>query len=115
MSDVISSPTPENLPAPEGPPEIPAGQREQPPRKSPAWYTSRIARITLIAAGVFAAAGLSVFVCYYVKFARLTEQRLRAGVFAGTLNIFAGPRIISVGDHLSLGGAVAYLRENGYS
>ena len=69
----------------------------------------------LIAAATFAAAGLTVFVCCYVKFARLTEQRLRAGVFAGTLNIFAGPRIVSTGDRLSLGDALAYLRENGYS
>jgi hypothetical protein len=30
-------------------------------------------------------------------------------VFAGTLNIFAGPRIISVGDRLSLCDAHAYL------
>jgi penicillin-binding protein 1B len=36
-------------------------------------------------------------------------------VFAGTLNIFAGPRIISVGDRLSRSDALTYLRENGYS
>jgi penicillin-binding protein 1B len=115
VSEVSSIPAPETLPEPGGPPEIPAGQRGQPQLKFPAWFTTRIARIVLIAAGVFAAAGLTVFVCYYVKFARLTERRLRAGVFAGTLNIFAGPRIISVGDRLSLGDALAYLRENGYS
>jgi len=62
-----------------------------------------------------ATAALSVFVCYYVKFARLTEERLRTGVFAGTLNIFAGPRIVSVGDRLSLADTLTYLRENGYS
>ncbi len=71
--------------------------------------------MTLIAATVFAVACLTIFVCYYVKIARLTGQKLEAGVFAGTLNIFAGPRIISVGDRLSLGEALAYLRENGYS
>ena len=36
-------------------------------------------------------------------------------MFAGTLNIFAGPRIISVGDRLTLMESLAYLRENGYS
>jgi penicillin-binding protein 1B len=115
VSDVIGIVSTETLPEREGPPEIPAGQPGQPQPKPPAWYTTRRARIVLIAAAIFAAAGLTVFVCYYVKFARLTEQRLRAGVFAGTLNIFAGPRVISVGDHLSLVEALAYLRENGYS
>ena len=104
MSDV-SIPEPVTLPAPE----------EQTPPRSPAWYKTRLARITVIAATVFAVVCLTIFVCYYVKFARLTGQKLTAGVFAGTLNIFAGPRIISVGDPLSPGEALTYLRENGYS
>ena len=108
MSDVRSVLSPETPPAPAGPPE-------QPQAKRPAWYKTRIARAVLLAGAVFAAAGLTVFVCFYVKFARLTEQKLRAGVFAGTLNIFAGPRVIAVGDRLSLSDALAYLRENGYS
>ena len=37
----------------------------------------------------------------------LTEQKLRAGMFAGTLNIFAGPRVVSVGDRVSLAFPVA--------
>ena len=110
MSDAISILNPETRE-----PEIPAGQPERPPLKPKAWYTNRIVKIMFLAATIVAAAGLTVFVCYYVKFARLTEQRLRAGVFAGTLNIFAGPRVISVGDRLSLNDALAYLRENGYS
>src|ERR1035438_2061181 len=106
---------PETLPEPEGSQKIPARQPGQPTPKVAAWYTTRIARIMLIAAAICTAACLTVFVCYYVKFARLTEQKLRAGVFAGTLNIFAGPRIVSVGDRLSLADTLTYLRENGYS
>jgi penicillin-binding protein 1B len=113
VSDVIS--IPENHPEPEALPEIPEGRPEQPQPKRAAAPTTRAVRIMLIAAAIFAGAVVTVFVCYYVKFARLTEQKLSAGVFAGTLNIFAGPRIISVDDHLSLGDALAYLRENGYS
>jgi penicillin-binding protein 1B len=113
--DDIGMQAPETLPEPEGSQKIPARQPEQPTPKVAAWYTTRIARIMLIAAAIFTAACLTVFVGYYVKFARLTEQRLRSGVFAGTLNIFAGPRIIAAGDHLSLGDTLMYLRENGYS
>jgi hypothetical protein len=67
MSDVSSVLSPETPPAPAGPPE-------QPQAKRPAWYKTRIARAVLLAGAVFAAAGLTVFVCFYVKFARLTEQ-----------------------------------------
>ena len=69
----------------------------------------------LVAAGVAATACLTVFLVYYLKYARLTDEKLRNGVFSESLNIFAGPRIISVGDPLSLGETVAYLQENGYS
>jgi penicillin-binding protein 1B len=113
VADISSILNPEIHPEPEEPPHSPAAQQPKP--KPPAWYTGRIARVALIAAGIFAAAALTVFVCFYVKFARLTEQNLRTGVFAGTLNIFAGPRVVSVGDRLSLDDAIRYLRENGYS
>jgi penicillin-binding protein 1B len=113
VADISSILNPEIHPEPEEPPHSPAAQQPKP--KPPAWYTGRIARVALIAAGIFAAAALTVFVCFYVKFARLTEQKLRTGVFAGTLNIFAGPRVVSVGDRLSLDDAIRYLRENGYS
>ena len=114
VSDVISILSPETPSEPKGSAQIPIEQPEQSKPTTPDWYT-RITRIMLIAATVLVAAGMTVLVYYYVKFARLTEQKLRTGVFAGTLNIFAGPHIISVGDHLSLTDALAYLRENGYS
>jgi penicillin-binding protein 1B len=114
VPDASSILNPES-PEPDKPPEVPAEQPEHRQTKPTAWYAARIARIALIAAAVIVATALTVFVCYYVKFARLTEQKLRAGVFAGTLNIFAGPRIVSVGDRLSLADTLRYLRENGYS
>ncbi len=114
MSDVSSILNLET-PGPEESPEVPAEQPEHPQPRPRAWSANCIARIALIAAAIFTAAALTVFVCYYIKFARLTEQKLRAGVFAGTLNIFAGPRIVSVGDRLSLADTLTYLRENGYS
>lgn len=80
-----------------------------------AWRPGRAAWIVLAVAAVLAATAASLFGFYYVKFARLTDRKLRAGVFAGTLNIFAAPRIIAVGDRLSLDDAVSYLQENGFT
>ncbi len=91
---------------------------QQPPsfhKKFPALNLSDKARRMLIGCGIAVLIPLGVFLGYYMKFARLTDQKLRGGVFAGTLNIFAGPRIISVGDPLTLSAAVSYLRENGFS
>ncbi len=90
--------------------------RPEPPRqtKYPAWLASRRARILLIAGASLAAASLIVFTCFYVKFARLTNEKLHTGVFAGALNIFAEPRVLAIGDHLPLADTIAYLRENGY-
>jgi penicillin-binding protein 1B len=71
--------------------------------------------VLLVTALVTAAAGLIVFLREYVKFARLTDEKLQTGVFAGTLNIFAAPRTVAVGDLLQERDALAWLRENGYS
>jgi len=115
VSDVSSIVNPDT-PEPEGPPEVPAERLNRPQPNPAARQTIRRAgRIMLIVAASFAAAALTVFGCCYVKFARLTDRKLRTGVFAGTLNIFAGPRIVSVGDRLSREDTVTYLRENGYS
>ena len=92
-------------------------QQAEPPGqpKLPAWLASRTTRILLIATASVAAASLIVFTCFYVKFARLTDEKLHTGVFAGALNIFAEPRVLATGDRLSLTDTIAYLRENGYA
>ena len=93
-----------------------AGPQPEPPKqpKVPAWLTSRATRIALIAIASILVVTLIVFTCFYVKFARLTNEKLRTGVFAGSLNIFAEPRVLAIGDRLSLADTVNYLRENGY-
>jgi len=92
-------------------PEPKPGSENKPPPNRPAWYNTRAARILYIVCAI-----LVVFIIgYYIKFARMTNQKLRNGVFAGTLNIFAGPHLISVGDRLSLPASITYLQENGYS
>jgi penicillin-binding protein 1B len=109
VPDATGVPNPETLQ------EAPVTTQPQPgdsrpaAAKPPAWYTTRAARILCILCAVFA-----VFIFYYLKFARMTDQKLRDGVFAGTLNIFASPRIIALGDRLSAADTITYLRENGY-
>ena len=97
---------------PDGPDSLP-----EPPvqPKVPAWLTSRTTRILLLTIAAIAATTLVVFTCFYVKFARLTDEKLRAGVFTGSLNIFAEPHVLATGDRLSLIDTINYLRENGYS
>jgi len=116
VSDEIGILSPESRVAPEVPPSDPAANPEPPQSaRPPVWYHSRRARILLVATAAITFSVLTVFFFYYLKFARLTDQRLRAGVFAETLNIFAAPRIIAVGDRLSLAETEAYLKTGGYS
>ena len=56
------------------------------------------------------AGGVSVFTYYYVKYARIIDERLRAGVFANTTLIYAAPRRIAVGDGTRGEEIAAYLR-----
>ncbi len=97
--------------------ELHQGQ-ENPSRfelKLPDWCTTQNGKCAVISAGVVVLACLAIFFAYYLRFARLTEKKLQNGVFAGTLNIFAGPHIIAVGDLFTLKDAVTYLQDNGYS
>ena len=112
MADIISIIQPPDLPEPEADHERPP---DAPRAKPPAPHPSRRAQIWLIAAAVTTAVSLTIFIFYYVKFSRLIDQKLRDGVFAGAVNIFAAPRVISVGERMSQDDTVAYLRENGYS
>jgi penicillin-binding protein 1B len=52
---------------------------------------------------------------FYLKFARLIDQRLATGPFAGNVNVYAAPRTIALGDSGTPDELVAGLRRNGYS
>ena len=68
----------------------------------------------MLTAAALAVGSLTVLLYYYVRFARVCDRKLEAGVFASTLNIFAAPRVIGVGDPTSQASLIAWLRENGY-
>jgi hypothetical protein len=60
-------------------------------------------------------AALSIFTFYYVKYARITEEKLRAGPFGNTSLLYAAPRPVMLGEDAQVAEMAAYLRNCGYS
>ncbi len=58
---------------------------------------------------------LSVFTYYYVKYARITEEKLRVGPFGNTSLLYAAPRPVLLGEDAQIAEMTAYLRNCGYS
>ena len=88
----------------------------EPPQQAPPPSQPHVGakRKVWIIATILAGITLAFFVFFYVKFARLADERLRAGVFAATFNVYAAPRMIAVGDRVSQTDFVGQLREDGY-
>ena len=61
------------------------------------------------------AAGVSGFTYVYAKYARITDEKLRAGPFSNTSLLYAAPRPVAVGEEAQLGEIADYLRRAGYS
>jgi penicillin-binding protein 1B len=55
------------------------------------------------------------FTYYYVKYARLIEEKLRDGPFANTSMLYAAPQPVMLGDNGQLGEIASYLRRCGYT
>ena len=72
-------------------------------------------RAFLLAFILTAVAGVAAFTYAYQKYARLTDEKLRAGPFANTSLLYAAPRPVSVGDEAQTGEIADYLRRCGYS
>ncbi len=59
--------------------------------------------------------GLLTFTYYYVKFARLIDQKLEGGPYQHTAMIFAAPRVISLGEEIAPVDIVEQLQTSGYT
>ncbi|HWB83614.1 MAG TPA: PBP1A family penicillin-binding protein [Bryobacteraceae bacterium] len=69
----------------------------------------------LISAGFFSVfLGLIIFCVCYLSFAKRIDRRLSAGPFSDSVNIYSAPRIVAVGDSLTLEQVVHQLRQAGY-
>jgi penicillin-binding protein 1B len=71
----------------------------------------------ILAASLVGVSVLYIFILLfnYVKFARIVEQRLKAGPFSDTIDIFAAPHTVAVGDVMTLTEAATLLRNSGYA
>ena len=72
------------------------------------WGRAFVATLT-----VFTAVCLGVFVWFYVKYARLIDEKLAAGPFANTSMLFAAPRSVDVGEEVNAQQISAELRRSG--
>jgi penicillin-binding protein 1B len=69
----------------------------------------------LLAFVLTVAAGIGTFTVYYQRWARITDEKLRAGPFANTSLLYAAPRPVSVGEEIQVKEIADYLRRTGYS
>ncbi len=84
-------------------------------QSSASFFERRPGRILLYSSlGAFATL-LLVFGAFYVHDAQIINERLAAGTFAGTVDIYTAPRIVAVGDPLTPAELIAYLRRRGYT
>lgn len=74
-----------------------------------------VGRVFILLALVSMLVGLGVFAYAYVTFARIIDQKLTAGVFTNTSQVFAAPRVISLNQELTSADLVSSLRRSGYS
>ncbi len=74
-----------------------------------------LGRIFLAISAIAVTVGLSVFLYYYLKYARMIEEKLAGGPFTNTSMVFAAPRNITVGDETTPGEILTSLRRSGYS
>ncbi len=72
-------------------------------------------RLFLATSVVLFTAALMVLTYFYVKYSHLIDAKLKAGAFASTSMLYAGPHAIEVGDETSPGEIAAMLRNSGYT
>ena len=91
---------------------MPESPEPSPPK--PSWFRGHAGRILLAAALLAVALPAAVVVYYYVKLARRIDAKLAAGPFAATVNLFAAPETVAVGDPATASELAARLRRAGY-
>jgi penicillin-binding protein 1B len=98
-------------------PQYPPEQPPQDNRKGnrPPFFERRSGRILLFSSAGTFAAFLLVFGSMYLRFARMIDQRLAAGPFSGSINVYTAPRTVSIGDPLTLQDVVGRLLRCGYT
>jgi penicillin-binding protein 1B len=83
-------------------------------RKAAPGSPSPLIRFILFGALVVAVIGVVVVSAYYMKYARLTDEKLAQGPFPNSSLLYAAPRVVGVGDPGTPLQFAAKLREAGY-
>ena len=65
--------------------------------------------------GVFALTGIAVFGFFYVKYAMLIEEKFGSGTLRTDSTVYAIPRMIATGDHLTAQELIGRLQRAGYT
>ena len=79
------------------------------------FFAQRRVKIALAVMGAIALCFLGLSIFYYAKFARLIDRKLRLGPFTQSVNIYAAPLKLRVGDAATEDAIAAQLRKSGYS
>jgi len=90
--------------------------RARAPRRAYAvrFFVHPIGRVLLALCAIALTVGLSVFLFYYLKYARLIEEKLAGGPFINTSMIFAAPRLVNIGDDTTPEDLIVSLRRANY-
>ena len=73
------------------------------------WFQATAGVILIPAAALLTLAGF-----YYIHYSKIIDQRLSAGAFADSMNIYAGPLTLTTGDALTIRDLAAELETAGY-
>ena len=79
------------------------------------FFLSRFGRFLIVSFSLVIIAGFGAFAYFYSHYARLFDEKLKAGLFANSAKIFAAPESVSVGDAGSPSDIAAELRRSGYT
>lgn len=77
--------------------------------------TSRWGKIFLACSALLFTISFGVLTYFYVHYAKIIDEKLKAGPFPNTALLYAAPRVIQIGDELSPGETATLLRKAGYS
>lgn len=77
--------------------------------------TSRWGKIFLASSALLFTIAFGVLTYFYVSYAKIIDEKLKAGPFPNTALLYAAPRVIQLGDELSPGETATLLRKAGYS
>ena len=84
------------------------------PQSPPFFDRPKVRRAIAALLGTFLLVTL-LFLIAYIKLGHRIDERLAHGPFAGTMDIFSGPRTVAVGDTFTLDRMVAQLLRSGYT